>query len=89
MISAIYPTIMDGTVVRWFADPEGETQLASASRNAVVYATGLEVPADVKDAAQAAHRELARNRNADVRHYATHRKQGLFGPLEPIRRDGD
>jgi len=88
VISAIYPTIMDGTVVRWYADEDGEQQIASASRNAVEFYVD-DVPADVRDAAQAAHSELARRRDADVRHYATHRKKGLFGPLEPIRRDGD
>jgi hypothetical protein len=88
MISAITPTIMDGTVVRWYADEAGETQLASASRNRLEF-YAEHVPADVRDAAAGAHLELSRDRNADVRHYATHEHQGLFGPLTPIRRDGD
>ena len=83
MVSAITPTVMDGTVVRWYADEAGRTEIASASRNAVIFHIDG-VPAEVRDAAQAAHLELSRNRDADVRHYATHQRKGLFGPLEPI-----
>lgn len=88
MIAALTPTLMDGTVVRWYADPAGTIQLASASRNKVEYYAD-EVPTDVRDAAQAAHRELARNRDADVRHYATHRREGpIFQPtLVPIGKE--
>lgn len=88
MISAIYHTVMDGTVVRWYADEAGRREIASASRNAVMFLVD-DVPADVRDAATAAGHELARDRDADVRHYATHKREGLFGPLVPIRKDGD
>ena len=67
------PTIMDGTVVRWYADLDGYecgAELASASRNRVICEDG--VHPRIRDAAEAAHRELARNRAADVRHYTTH-----------------
>lgn len=89
MISAITHTIMDGTVVRWYTDETGRQEIASASRNAVMFLVD-DVPAEVRDAATAAGHELARNRDADVRHYATHKRERLFGgPLVPIRKDGD
>jgi hypothetical protein len=75
------PTVMDGTVVRWYADlaaHERGEEVASASRNGVRLAE--DVHPRIRDAAEAAHRELARNRDADVRHYTTHtgsRRDGL------------
>lgn len=67
------PTIMDGTVVRWYASldaAEHGDELASASRNRVEYLRD-DLPARLRDAVEAAHRELSGNRNADIRHYLT------------------
>lgn len=88
MIVIVTPTIMDGRVIRWYdneAAVEQHDQVASASRNAVEFYRD-DIPAHVRDAAQGAHRELAKNRDADVRHYATHTKT-LFGPLVPVDRE--
>jgi hypothetical protein len=84
-VSVVTPTIMDGTVVRWYrdqADAEAVRPMASASRNRVELDEHLipaELRARVTDAANAAHRELAANRRADVDHYATHRHETPFG----------
>lgn len=86
-IVTITPTIMDGTVLRWYpslAAAEDDRAIASASRNKVEFYTD-DVPPRIRDAAQAAHRELSANRNADVRHYATHQHEAMFGPLVPVR----
>lgn len=80
------PTVMDGTVVRWYADLAAHEQgnvIASASRNRVEFHRD-EVHPRIRDAVQAAHRELSGNRHADVRHYTTHRRDGLSGPLVPV-----
>lgn len=81
VVSVITQTIMDGTVVRWYDSASG-AEIASASRYALMF-YGEDVPAAVRDAARGAHAELGRSRNADVRHYATHECDGLFGPLVP------
>lgn len=88
MIVIATPTIMDGTTIRWYTDEatvERHDPVASASRNKVEFYQD-DVPAHVRDAAQAAGRELAKDRDADVRHYATHTKT-LFGPLTPVNRE--
>lgn len=88
-VVTITPTIMDGTVLRWYpslasAERDPRFAIASASRNAVEFYTDNVHPR-IRDAAQAAHRELSANRNADVRHYATHQHEAMFGPLVPVR----
>lgn len=81
VVSVVTQTVLDGTVVRWYDGSEG-VELASASRNGVLFHCD-DVPDRVRDNALGAHKELSRNRNADVRHYATHVREGLFGPLVP------
>lgn len=90
MIVTVTPTIMDGTVVRWYAteNPEGlgEPQV-SVSRNGVLVSGYLhEVPEAVLAQAQELHRRWRRDRDAwpDVRKLATHRRRGILGPLEPV-----
>lgn len=82
-VSIAFPTIMDGTVIRWYANldaAEHGDPVASASRNRVeVYRD--DVHPRIRDAAEAAHRELAANRHADVRHYTTHEK--TRGGIQP------
>lgn len=73
-VSLAFPTVMDGTVVRWYASldaAEHHDPVASASRNKVEFYRET-VHARIRDAAEAAHRELAADRHADVRHYTTH-----------------
>lgn len=90
MIVTIAPTIGDGTVVRWYHDSAPLDALphiatVSASRNGVLVSGYLhEVPEDVMAAARDTYETLRRNRDADVRHLATHRKRRMFGPYEPI-----
>lgn len=90
MIVTVTPTIGDGTVVRWYADSApldalSHIAMVSASRNGVIVSGYLhEVPDDVMAAARDTYETLRRNRDADVRHLATHRKRRMFGPYEPI-----
>jgi hypothetical protein len=90
MIVIITPTIMDGTVVRWYrpvevtgidAEPTfiaGE-ELVSASRNGVMVRgyldqIGDQVLADARQACKA----LRADRDADLSHLATHRRRAMF-----------
>lgn len=90
MIVTVTPTVIDGTVVRWYfvevdAEISGVDPDISASRNGVRIGTFLHlVPADVLATAQQAHETLNADHHANLRHLATHRRGGLFGPLKPI-----
>lgn len=89
MVVTVTPTIMDGTVVRWYRSIEpamadatlavARGELLSASRDGVLVRCYLhEVPDDVLRAAREAYQQLKRDRNADLRHLATHRRARLF-----------
>lgn len=91
MIVTVTPTIMDGTVVRWYYDETPLAELSShqpqvsASRHGVlVHAYLHTLPDGLLTLAQDVCRQLQRDRDADVRHLATHRRRSLFGPYEPI-----
>lgn len=87
MIVTVTPTVQDGTVVRWYS-AKGDiplAEIASASRNMLLVLD--ETPVDVRDAAEAAHRELSKKRDADMRHYATHTRERAG--FVPIRKDGE
>lgn len=89
MIVTVTPTIMDGTVVRWYAGEDAEDrgeELASASRNRAIVADGA--PDSLRCTAESVHAELRRNRNADLSYLATHRRERLFGPLVPLLSSG-
>jgi hypothetical protein len=80
----VTPTIMDGTVVRWYAherDLDHYQPAVSASRDGVMGHDTFITP-ELFDAAWAAH--LAIKIGADVSHLATHRKRGLMGAYEHI-----
>lgn len=88
MIVTITPTVMDGTVLRWYdtdaADDTGRPVM-SVSRNRVeVYDKDRIDPAAARAAAES-HAELKRNRLADVRRYATHMRLSLRGDLVPLK----
>lgn len=97
IIVTVTPTIMDGAVVRWYASvnaAECGDPIASASRAGVLVTGYLhEVPAAVMAQANEAF-EILRDRDGRrgapelVYPMATHRKRGLFGPLERIESDG-
>lgn len=77
-VSIAYPTVLDGTVVRWYASLDAADHhdpVATASRHGVEFLRD-EVHPRIQDAARGAHRELAANPDADVRHYCTHEKHG-------------
>ena len=89
-VVTVTPTIMDGTVVRWYAslaDAEAHRPTVSASRNCVL--EHLEdVPADWRAAADAAHFAMRFNRHADMSSLATHTKTRFMGPLAPVDVEG-
>lgn len=81
-----YPTVMDGLVLRWYADEDAYRRLeaCSASRNRAY--TGPDCPAEWQRQAQAAHELLAAGREDEARAVATHRPTGLMSDhLERIR----
>lgn len=86
-IAVKYPTIMDGTVVRWYANGEAFAngqEIVSASRVGV-YARGYVTRAQY-DAADAIHQRLKANPDADVADAITH-TTGLFSRvLKPVER---
>jgi hypothetical protein len=89
-IITVTATIMDGTVIRWYASvqaADGGRATVSASRNCVMVHDLAEhaeaVPAEWLAAAEAAHAVLRQDRNADVKHLATHHWP-LFGVLAPV-----
>lgn len=88
MIVTVTPTVMDGTVVRWYHNEDAAEygrEMVSASRNGVRVNGYLnDVAADVLSAAQQAYETLRRDNRADVSGLATHRRSGMFGPLVPV-----
>ncbi len=88
MIVTVTPTIMDGTVVRWYGSEsaaEYGAEMLSVSCDGVKVNVYLhKVPDDVLALANHVYLSLKRGRRADVQHLATHRRRGMFGPLEPI-----
>lgn len=89
MIVTITPTVMDGTVLRWYdADDDAGQPVMSVSRNRVsVLEQDRVSPGDVRAAAEA-HAALKADRYADVRSYATHYRTQRSG-LVPITKAGE
>lgn len=88
MIVTITPTVMDGTVLRWY-DAETDTgrPVMSVSRNRVEVYDQDHVTPSAAQAAAEAYAELKGDRYADVRRYATHyrTRRGLV----PATKDGE
>jgi hypothetical protein len=85
LISEIVLDALDGVGVRWWTHEVCGAPLATAFRNRLEYHADIAaIRPDVVDAAEAVHRELVRNADADLRHYITHQRPNAFGPLEPI-----
>jgi len=88
VIVTITPTVMDGTVLRWYDadDPENLGHpVMSVSRNRVeVYEQDRIGPMHAEQAAKA-YAELKADRYADVRRYATHARMRLAGALIPLK----
>lgn len=85
----VTPTIMSGTVVRWFADLDAAErcrEFLSASRYEVVtHIEGVVTP-ELREQANAVQDALqGEGRTQEwVRQLATHRRRGLFGPFEEV-----
>lgn len=94
IVCTVTPTIMDGTVVRWYRSEiaaEMHRVMVSASRNGVQvgeHLTNGEVPVEVMDRANAAHEMLIASSDADLSGWATHRRGPRLGSeLVPICRE--
>ena len=90
-ICIAYPTIMDGLVLRWYANEsawKGGSELASASRNCFI--TFDNCPADVARSADQAHSYLTVRYAAslhprlDVSRWVTHTTRFLDRELTPV-----
>lgn len=84
----VTPTIMDGTVVRWFGSEEAMRSvrpIVSASRNRVSGHSGGEITPELFEAAWSAHQALKRGDNGAVVPLETHRSRGfLSDEYEPV-----
>lgn len=79
IVSVAFPTIMDGTVVRWYhGSYERGKEICSASRNGVTFTHGP--PLEV---AQQVHELLRADPNADVSAFVTHRVRFGHNHAEP------
>ena len=87
MIVTITPTVMDGTVLRWYAadDDTGRHPVMSVSRNRVSVLDKDRVTAQAAAAAAEAHAALKADRYADVRGYATHARLHPGRALVPLK----
>lgn len=95
-IITVTPTVMDGTVVRWYRDLkdyEVAEPVLSASRNRWMThggKTAPQMPAEWLRVARETHTILREDWEADVSHLATHRApRGRRGMLVPIQREGN
>lgn len=91
VVCTVTPTIMDGTVVRWYRSEtaaEHNWVMVSASRNAVIVGEHLsngEVTPGVMARARLVHELLRRKPDADLSGWATHRRARAFGgELVPV-----
>lgn len=87
MIVTITPTVMDGTVLRWYDadDDTGRHPAMSVSRNRVTVHDAERLGAAEAQAAAEAHAELKRDRYADVLRYATHARVRPGRALIPLK----
>lgn len=94
VVCIVTPTIMDGTVVRWYRSEiaaETRREMISASRNGVKigeHLTNGEVPSVVAALAAQAWAVLRENNGADMSSWATHRRGRVLGSsIVPVRRE--
>jgi hypothetical protein len=85
-VVTVTPTIMSGTVVRWFADIEAAERcrpIISASRDEVIEHIPEQVTASLLLSARAVHEGLDHDQRLDLHHLATHRRESLIGRFRP------
>lgn len=97
-VVTVTPTIMSGTVVRWYPNEAAEASHGphvSASRDAVMIHGTLTFPPDddgwfraALAAAHDAYQTLLADPKADMSHLATHRRRLFDRELTPIVREG-
>lgn len=88
MIVIHFPTIMDGSVVRWYRTIDDAKQglaVTSASRNSV-FGFG-ELTPEIFNAAWEIHERLKGDPGASVADITTHRKSFGGGIITPVVRD--
>lgn len=89
-VVTVTPTIMSGTVVRWYRNvraAEDGREVLSASRDGVMVTGGHLLPAEWLTAATSAYEAMSRGQR-DMSHLATHRRTKILGgDLEPITRE--
>lgn len=93
-VITVTPTIQSGTVVRWYrSTDDNERPVLSASREGVMIHGDVfwhDIPREWLNRATAAHEMLKlSNGKRDLNYFATHKRRGLTGPLEPVGGSGD
>lgn len=90
-VVTVTPTIMDGTVVRWYANlaaAENRHEYLSASRNAVMVDAEMKDTAEVGEIVTAIQRAcdvmVRLRRGDDVRDLATHDRPFASRRLDPV-----
>lgn len=88
-IVTVTPTIMSGTVVRWFTSLEAAERcrpFLSASRDAVItHVEGIVTP-ELRGLANEIYAALGNDDREAVKRLETHRRRGLTGPMEEVVR---
>ena len=86
-VVTVTPTIMSGTVVRWFTGVEAAERcrpFLSASRYEVVtHVEGVTTP-ELREQANAVQDALIKGDRDAAKRLETHRRRGLTGPIEPL-----
>jgi hypothetical protein len=93
-VITVTPMIVAGTVVRWYhSTDDNERPVLSASREGVMIHGDVfwhDIPREWLNRAKDAHEMLKLSGGKrDVGHFATHKRRGLTGPLEPVGGSGD
>lgn len=96
-VITVTPTIQSGTVVRWYYCTAGVEingrPVLSASREGVTIHGDVfwhDIPREWLNRATDAQEMLKlSNGKRDLNYFATHKRRGLTGPLEPVGGSGD
>lgn len=87
LVVTVTPTIMSGTVVRWFESLDHAERchpFLSASRDEVItHVEGVVTP-DLRQQVDAVQAALKVGNRETVERLATHRREGLIGPIVEV-----